>query len=63
MAAVVPNTTVDDEEKLVPEISTTVPPPVEPVFGLIAVTCVAEVYVNAEEELSEEVPPGVVTFT
>jgi hypothetical protein len=63
VAAVVPNTTVDDEEKLVPDISTTVPPPVEPVFGVIEVTCVADVYVKADEELSEEVPPGVVTFT
>ena len=38
VAAVVPNTTVEDDEKLVPEISTTVPPPVEPVLGLIEVT-------------------------
>ena len=43
MAAVEPNTTVDEDEKLVPEISTTVPPPVAPVLGLIAVTEVAEV--------------------
>ena len=38
VAAVVPNTTVEDDEKLVPEISTTVPPPVAPVLGLIEVT-------------------------
>ena len=63
MAAVEPNTTVDEDVKLVPEISTTVPPPVAPVFGLIEVTEVADVYVKADEAFSAEVPPGVVTFT
>ena len=43
VAAVEPNTTVDEDVKLVPEISTTVPPLVEPVLGLIAVTEVADV--------------------
>ena len=63
MAAVVPNTTVDEEVKLVPVISTTVPPPVAPVLGLIEVTEVADVYVKVEAEFSAELPPGVVTFT
>jgi hypothetical protein len=63
VAAVEPNTTVDEEVELVPEISTTVPPPVAPVLGLIEVTEVADVYVKAEETFSEDVPPGVVTFT
>jgi hypothetical protein len=63
VAAVEPNTTVDEDEKFVPEISTTVPPLVEPVAGLIELTEVADVYVKAEEAFSAEVPPGVVTFT
>jgi hypothetical protein len=63
VAAVEPNTTVDEDVKLVPEISTTVPPRVEPVFGLIEVTVVADVYEKADDPFSAEVPPGVVTFT
>jgi hypothetical protein len=63
VAAVAPNKTVEEDEKLVPEISTTVPPPVEPVLGLIELTDVAEVYVKIDEGFSAEVPPGVVTFT
>ena len=63
VAAVEPNTTVDEDVKLVPEISTTVPPRVEPVFGLIEVTDVADVYEKADDPFSAEVPPGVVTFT
>ena len=46
VAAFEPNATVEDDEKFVPEISTTVPPLVEPVLGLIAVTEVADVYVK-----------------
>ncbi len=63
MAAVDPKTTVEEELKLVPEISTTVPPPVAPLLGLIEVTWVADVYVNVESEFSALVPPGVITFT
>ena len=63
VAAVVPNTTVEEDEKLVPEISTTVPPPVAPVFGLIEVTLVADVYVKSSAETFEDIPPGVVTRT
>ena len=43
VAAFAPNATVDADEKFVPVISTTVPPLVEPVLGLIAVTDVADV--------------------
>jgi hypothetical protein len=63
VAAVEPNTTVDEEVKFVPEISTTVPPLVEPVAGLTEVTLVADVYAKVEAVFSAEVPPGVVTFT
>ena len=63
VAAVEPKTTVDEDEKLVPEISTTVPPLVEPVLGLIEVTCVAEVYVKLSAATLSDVPPRFVTRT
>jgi hypothetical protein len=63
VAAVEPKTTVEEDEKLVPEISTTVPPPVEPVFGLIEVTCVADVYVKLSAATLSDVPPRFVTRT
>jgi hypothetical protein len=43
VAAFDPKATVEAEEKFVPVISTTVPPLVEPVMGLIAVTDVVDV--------------------
>ena len=63
VAAFAPNATVEADEKFVPEISTTVPPLVEPVLGLIAVTEVADVYVKLSAVTFSDVPPGFVTRT
>ena len=63
MAAVVPNTTVDEDVKLVPEISTTVPPVVGPKAVEIAETATAAVYVNTLAVAVADCDPPVVTRT
>ena len=52
VAAFDPNATVEDDEKFVPDISTTVPPLVDPVLGVTAVTEVVDVYVKSSAETS-----------
>ena len=63
MAAVEPNATVEDDEKLVPEISTTVPPVVGPNVREIAETATAAVYTKSSAETFADVEPPVVTIT
>jgi hypothetical protein len=62
VAAVEPNATVDADVKLVPEISTTVPPVVGPNVREIAETATAAVYKKSSAETSADVEPPVVTI-
>ena len=62
VAFVEPKTTADASVKFVPEITTAVPPKVDPVDGLIPIIETELVYVNRSAETIAEVPPGVVTL-
>ena len=63
VAAFEPNATVDADVKLVPEISTTVPPAVGPNKGEIPETATVAVYTKSSAETFVDVEPPVVTVT